>query len=116
MITNGAEPQPCLRRLKWKTDHVDRFRRELGVTAFVPGLTGSQIDVVLAQEAPNVLNVSILQQHRTRPAGIAFGRLPIQKRQNALVRRLTIRLASWSPADDRSVRQAHSRQSGAAIC
>ena len=47
------------------------FRREFRVIALAPGLPGSQINVVLAQEAPNILNVDILQRHgqqRTRPA------------------------------------------------
>ena len=81
------------RRVELETDHVGRFRRELRVIALAPGLAGSQIDVVFAQKAPNILNVNILQRHRqprTRPAGVARRRRLIQKRQNASVRRLTV--------------------------
>src|SRR6516164_9026828 len=52
------------RRIDIETDHIGCFRRELRVIALAPGLAGSQIDVVLAQKAPNILNVNILQRHR----------------------------------------------------
>ena len=61
-------------RVDIETDHVGRFRRELRVAALAAGLAGGQIDVVLAQEAPNILNVNILQrirQQRTRQASQA---------------------------------------------
>src|SRR5262249_5295698 len=48
------------RRIDIEPDHVGRFRREFRVIALAPGFAGSQIDVVLAQEAPNILNVNIL--------------------------------------------------------
>jgi hypothetical protein len=38
--------------------------RALQTRSLAPGLAGSQIDVVLAQKAPNILNVNILQRHR----------------------------------------------------
>src|SRR6516225_11861396 len=38
------------RRVDIETDQVGRFRRELRVIALAPGLAGSQIDIVLAQE------------------------------------------------------------------
>jgi len=48
---------------------------------------------VLAQEAPDILNINVAQclgQQRTRPPGIALRRRLLQKRQNALVRGLAV--------------------------
>jgi hypothetical protein len=67
--------------------------RRRRIVALTPGLARSQIDLVLAQKAPNILNINIFQrlsQQRTRPPGIALGRWPIQECQNAPVRRLTV--------------------------
>ena len=103
------------RRVDIETDHVGRFRRELRVIALAPGLAGSQIDVVLAQKAPNILNVNILQRHRqqrTRPAGVARRRRLIQKRQNASVRRLTV---DWLLACPRAIIQSSKPMIGKAM-
>ena len=48
---------------------------------------------MLAQEAPDILNINVAQslgQQRTRPPGIALSRRLIQKRQNAPVRGLAV--------------------------
>src|SRR6516165_814492 len=48
---------------------------------------------MLTQEAPNILDINVFQrlrQQRAGPAGITRGWWLIQKRQNALVRRLTV--------------------------
>src|SRR6516165_5477387 len=81
------------RRINVKADHVGRLRGELRVVALAPGLPRSQIDVVLAQETPNILNVDVferLRQQRASPPGIACGRRLIQKRQNPLASRRTV--------------------------
>src|SRR6516164_2277147 len=55
----------------------------------LPGLAGGKIDPMLAQKAPDILNVNVAKssgQQRPRPARIPFRRRLIQKRQNALVR------------------------------
>ena len=81
------------RRINIETHNIGSFRRELRVVTLAPGLAGGQIDVVLAQETPNILNVNIPQrlcQQRTRPSGIARRRRLIQERQNAPVRRRTV--------------------------
>ena len=78
------------RRVDIEADHIGRFRRERAIVALAPGLTGGQIDLVLAQEAPNILNINVFQrlrQQRTRPAGIALRWRLIQKRQNPSVGR-----------------------------
>src|SRR3984957_5029662 len=76
-------------RIDIEADHVGGFRRKRGVVALAPGLAGGEIDPMLAQEAPNILNVNVAKgsgQQRPRPAGIPFRRRLIQKRKNALVR------------------------------
>jgi hypothetical protein len=74
-------------------NHIGGFRRELGVVALAPRLVGGKVDVVLTQEAPDILNVNVAQylgEQRTRPPGIALWWRLLQKRQNALIRRLAI--------------------------
>src|ERR1700730_5248248 len=64
-------------RIDIKADHIGGFRHELGVVALAPGFAGDKIDLVLAQEAPDILNINVAQclgQQRTRPAGIALRR------------------------------------------
>ena len=81
------------RRIDIEADHISGFRHKLRVIALAPGLAGDKIDIVLAQEAPDILNVNVAQclgQQRTRPSGIARRRRLIQKRQNALVRDLAV--------------------------
>jgi len=80
-------------RIDIKADHIGGFRRERRVVALAPRFAGGKVDIVLAQEAPDILNINIAQglgQQRTRPPGIARGRRLIQKRQNALVRGLAV--------------------------
>src|SRR5262245_2095075 len=45
-------------RIDIEADHIGGFRRELGVVALAPGFAGGKVDIVLAQEAPDVLNVA----------------------------------------------------------
>jgi hypothetical protein len=90
-----------------EADHISGFRREPGVVALAPRLAAGKVDVVLAQEAPDILNINVAQglgQQRTRPPGIARRRRLIQKRQDTLVRRLAVdrllappRTRSFSP-------------------
>lgn len=88
-----AEHNSFLGRGNIETDNVRSLRRELGIVALAPGLAGGKVGLVLGQEAPDILNVNVLQRlgsQRTRPPSVAFGRGLIQKRQNALVRRLSV--------------------------
>ena len=50
------------RRIDIKAHHVGSFRRKLWVVALTPGLAGREVDIVLAQEAPDILN---MQRHPT---------------------------------------------------
>src|SRR5262245_26819489 len=84
-------------RLGWRVnveaDHIGCFGHKLRIVALAPGLARNQIDLVLPQEPPNILNINVFQrlrQQRTRPSGIARGRLLVQKRQNALVCRRAV--------------------------
>src|SRR5437016_2284285 len=80
-------------RIDIKADHIRGLRHKRRVVALAPGFASGKIDVVLAQEAPDILNINVAQglgQKRTRPPGIAGRWRLIQKRQNALVRRLAV--------------------------
>src|SRR5437660_678293 len=88
-----AENNRLGRRIDIKADHIGGFRHKRGVVALAPRLAGGKVDIVLAQEAPDILNINVAQglgQQWTRPPGIALRRRLIQKRQNALVRRLAV--------------------------
>ena len=80
------------RRVNIQANHISSFRRKLRIVALAPG-SGRKVDVVLTQEPPNILNVNVFQclrQQRAGPASVARRRRLIQKRQNALIRRLTV--------------------------
>jgi hypothetical protein len=46
-------------RIDIKADHIGGFRRELGVVALAPRLAAGKINIVLAQEAPDILNINV---------------------------------------------------------
>ena len=57
-----------------EADHIGGFRYELRVIALAPGFAGDKVDIVLAQDAPDILNINVAQclcQQRARPPGIA---------------------------------------------
>src|SRR5215207_656491 len=77
------------RRIDVKAHHVGSLGGERRVIALAPGFAPRKVDLVLAQEAPDVLNINVAQglgQQRTVPAAIALRRRLIQKRQDAFVR------------------------------
>src|SRR5436190_16679767 len=87
-------------RIDIEADHIGGFRRELGVVALTPRFASRKIDIVLTQEAPDILNVNVAQalgQQRTRPPRKPHGRRLVQKRQNALVRRPAVDRPLASP-------------------
>lgn len=80
-------------RIDLGADHIGGFRHERGIFALAPRLPGRKLNIVLAQEAPNILNVNVarrLGQQRTRPPCRALRRRLIRKRENALVRGLAV--------------------------
>ncbi len=80
-------------RIDVEADHLCSFRRELEVVALAPGFAGGEVDVVLSQETPDILNVNVVQclgQQRARPSAITLRWRLLQKRQNALVRRFAV--------------------------
>ena len=90
-------------RIDIKADHIGCLGRERGIVALAPRLAGGEVDIVLAQEAPDILNINVAQslgQQRTRPPGIDRSRRFIQKRQNAPVRGLAV--VGFLPARGRS--------------
>ena len=48
-------------RIDIKADHIRGFRHERGVVALAPRLAGGKVDIVLAQEAPDILNINVAQ-------------------------------------------------------
>jgi len=69
------------RRINVETNDISGFRRERGVIALAPGFARRKVDLVLAQEAPDILNVNVAQrlgQQRAHPAGIARRRRLLQ--------------------------------------
>lgn len=80
----GTQNDRLGRRIDVKADHIGGFRRKLRVIALAPGLAGRKVDIMLAQEAPDILNINVAQglgQQRAGPPGIAVRRRLIQKRQ-----------------------------------
>ncbi len=80
------------------------FRRNPRVIALAPGLAGSKVDLVLAQEAPNILNINVAQvlgQKRTGPPGIAVRRRLIPEAPKCACSWLCRRSAVYSNAADR---------------
>ena len=68
-------------RIDIKPDHIGGFRHERRVVALAPRLAGGKVDSVLAQEAPDILNINVAQclgQQRTRLLGVALRRRLIQ--------------------------------------
>src|SRR5258705_12147306 len=88
------------RRIDIKADHIGSFRRKRGVVALAPGFAGGKVDIVLTQEAPDILNINVAQrlgQQRTRPAAIALTRWVISNREYPLARRLAVDLLLSPP-------------------
>jgi hypothetical protein len=57
-------------RIDIKADHIGGFRRKLGVVALAPGFAGGKIDIVLAQEAPDILNINKTQLGHCQLRGV----------------------------------------------
>lgn len=83
--------------LSWRIDikahDIGRFGAEFGVVALGSGLARHEIDLVDAQEMPDILDINVTQflgQQRPRPAREPLRRGLVQKSQNPLVRRRRI--------------------------
>ena len=73
-------------RIDVKADHIGGFRHERGVVALAPRLAGSKVNIALAQEAPDILNINVgqgLGQQRTRPPGITRRRWLLEQHQRS---------------------------------
>ncbi len=87
------------RRIEVEPDDLRRLGGERGIVALAPRLACRQIDLLLAQEAPDVLHVDIAQlrgDQRSVPARMTRRHRAIENRQNALAgrRRVLRRRAS----------------------
>jgi hypothetical protein len=77
MEPEAFDPAPGKMFITYQTFVVPTPRHNIA-----PGLARDKVDFVLAQEAPDILNVNVVQclgQQRTRPPGIALRRRLIQK-------------------------------------
>jgi hypothetical protein len=96
-----------------KADHIGRLGHELGVIALAPGFAGGKIDIVLALEAPDILDINVARcfgQQRTRPPHSPEAAAHPEAPGCACLSPCR-RSASWLPADDPSAHQGHGRQS-----
>ena len=76
-----------------EANHVGGFGRKVRVVALAPGLASHEIDLVAAQEPPDILDVDIAQrpgQQRPGPARVPGGRRLVEQLQNPLVGGLRI--------------------------
>ena len=71
-------------RIDVKADHIGGLRHKREGVALASRLAGSKVNIVLAQEAPDILNLNVAQglgQQRTRPPAITRRRWLLQKQQ-----------------------------------
>ena len=76
-----------------QADNVGGLGCKLGIVALAPGFAGRQVDLVVSQEPPDILNANIAQrlgQKRSRPSRKSFRRRLVQQRKNPLVGRFRI--------------------------
>ena len=86
-----ADDDRVLGRRHVEPDHIGGLGDELGIVALAPGFAPGEVDLLRAQEAPDILDIDIAErcsQQRSRPARITLGWGLIQQRQDALVSRL----------------------------
>lgn len=82
-----------LRRRHIQADDLGRLGHELRVGALAPGLAARKVDLLRAQETPDILLVDIAQcagQQRPRPVRVALRRRLIEHGQDALLVRRAI--------------------------
>src|SRR5215510_12798273 len=94
----NAENDSVLGWRQVEADHIGLLCRELRIVALTPALAAAEIDLLLAQRAPDVLNVDIAQRLGDQgpvPACKTSGRRLIEDRANASVRLSVI--DAWGP-------------------
>jgi len=94
-------------RIDIKADHIRGFRHERGVVALAPRLAGGKVDIVLAREAPDILNINVAQC----PEAAAYPEAP-----ECACSWPCRRSASCPLGDGPSAHQDRGRQSAAASC
>src|ERR1700694_3899189 len=60
LLVDGQN-QSIFGRLHVKADHRSRLGREIGIVAFAPALAPGEIDLVGAQEAPDILHIDVAE-------------------------------------------------------
>lgn len=77
----GGQNQGVFGRLHVEADHRGRLGREIGIVAFAPALAPGEIDLVGAQEAPDILHIDVADgfgDQRSIPARVARGNRPVE--------------------------------------
>src|SRR6202011_5448206 len=88
-----AQHNGLLRRGDVEADNIGGFGREVRVVALAPGLASREVNLVVAQEPPDILHVNIAQrpgQQRPGPACEPLWRRFVQQPQNPLIGGLRI--------------------------
>src|SRR5258708_27002253 len=81
-----ADDNRVLGRRHVEPDYVGGLGYERGILALAPGFASGEVDLLGAQEAPDILDIDIAErrgQERPRPAAISLRRGLIQQHQNA---------------------------------
>ena len=78
-----GENQGVLRRIKIKPHDFGRLRRKVGIVAFAPAFTRGKIDLLGAQETPDILDIDI---GKGRSDQRAVRNRAVENRKDALVR------------------------------
>jgi hypothetical protein len=93
-----ADDDRVLGRRHVQADHVGGLGGELRFVALAPGFAPGEVDLLGAQEAPDILDIDIAEprgQQRSGPAGVALGRPLVQQRQDPFTRlRRVLRLGA----------------------
>ena len=100
-----ADDDRVLRRRHVEPDHVGGLGDELGIVALAPGLAPGEVDLLGAQEAPDILHVDVAQRgcnQRPGPARKPGRRRALQNRQDAASR---LGRCIWAQARARLVDQ-----------
>ncbi len=98
--------------LGWRHVEADDLRglgRELGVVADAPRLAARKVDLVLAQKAPDILDIDVAKRfgdERSSPVGVAFRRFAIKQGQDAPVGFLVVFRRRAALADFRKTGKA----------
>jgi hypothetical protein len=103
------EHDRVVRRRHIEPDDLGGLGRKFRVVALTPGFAPPQVDLLRAQETPNILHVNVakpLGDQRPGPVRVAFRRRSVEHRQDAPVRLLVVSGLGPAIADFRKPRKS----------